>query len=224
MGLCQFAVSIHAPARGATASSGYVARYAKFQFTRPQGARLKLQDPISVLFKFQFTRPQGARRKTPLLQCLRSCRFNSRARKGRDSVYRLVQFTDAVSIHAPARGATFHPACGFSCGKVSIHAPARGATTATGHWPLRERVSIHAPARGATRPHGLVLQHFAVSIHAPARGATRVIAASGSLVQFQFTRPQGARQPRKRWFSRVGSFNSRARKGRDVDALLERGL
>ena len=33
-----------------------------------------------------------------------------------------------VSIHAPARGATFNPARQYSADKVSIHAPARGAT------------------------------------------------------------------------------------------------
>ena len=53
-----------------------------------------------------------------------------------------------VSIHAPARGATYrHERC-WCCRSVSIHAPARGATL-----PLPRRlragaVSIHAPARG----------------------------------------------------------------------------
>ena len=100
----------------------------------------------------------------------------------------------AVSIHAPARGATiefvvsmgryfcFNPRTRTGCDKggrkmtkyqeVSIHAPARGATT--GELPSLPcyGVSIHAPARGATYIPGIVLQLFDVSIHAPARGAT----------------------------------------------------
>ena len=55
---------------------------------------------------FQSTRPRGAR------QC-------------EDDVgYRVA----AVSIHAPARGATGTADDGFSRTDVSIHAPARGAT------------------------------------------------------------------------------------------------
>ena len=57
-----------------------------------------------------------------------------------------------VSIHAPARGATFRRTEIFVRVEVSIHAPARGATP---HSPptlaSENEVSIHAPARGATR-------------------------------------------------------------------------
>ena len=36
--------------------------------------------------------------------------------------------TMQISIHAPARGATFNPLDGNGCKNISIHAPARGAT------------------------------------------------------------------------------------------------
>ncbi len=54
-----------------------------------------------------------------------------------------------------------------------------------------------------------------VSIHAPARGATVEMFRKATVVQFQFTRPRGARPPMRghRLFS--PSFNSRAREGRD---------
>ncbi len=78
-----------------------------------------------------------------------------------------------VSIHAPARGATynipllccqrlsFNPrpcargdlmvSIGRNCVfQVSIHAPARGATAGASRQCAQARVSIHAPARGAT--------------------------------------------------------------------------
>src|SRR5947199_202445 len=80
---------------------------------------------------------------------------------------------DRVSIHAPARGATFRarrprhcqvcfnprpraggdlvtvPADSFEI-SVSIHAPARGATWWGFQRDTPSQVSIHAPARGAT--------------------------------------------------------------------------
>ena len=64
------------------------------------------------------------------------------------------------------------------CEAVSIHAPARGATT--NKLVVRVTllftgiVSIHAPARGATSPVKITSRGYSieVSIHAPARGAT----------------------------------------------------
>ena len=124
-----FAVSIHAPARGATSTNKARLDGMQFQFTRPRGARLP---EVRVLFEnpwFQFTRPRGARhhghgQHWHLIPC-----FNSRAREGRDAGSNVhsrhalgFQFTRPrgarrrhgrnlryllmVSIHAPARGAT----------------------------------------------------------------------------------------------------------------------
>ena len=56
-----------------------------------------------------------------------------------------------VSIHAPARGATFAGQTRRGRGCVSIHAPARGATVWSNEKYVATLVSIHAPARGATR-------------------------------------------------------------------------
>ncbi len=56
---------------------------------------------------------------------------------------------------------------------VSIHAPARGATFVQGLYNRRKVVSIHAPARGATPGRDRAHRPCKVSIHAPARGATR---------------------------------------------------
>ena len=77
-----------------------------------------------------------------------------------------------ISIHAPARGATFYPWMLLVNMEISIHAPARGATSIpsllacfAADFNPRSRegsdayfdaadicrlISIHAPARGAT--------------------------------------------------------------------------
>ena len=107
----------------------------------------------------------------------------------------------AISIHAPARGATNTGSPLIAIAKISIHAPARGATTPCIFLSLLQLISIHAPARGATvyspcfvrpkfqstlprgeRPRfsAVVGINFNISIHAPARGATSY--------EFQFIR------------------------------------
>ncbi len=124
----------------------------------------------AVLF-YQLTRPRGARHAA-----------RQRTAHG-----------DAVSTHAPARGATAgkHLARRYGC--VSTHAPARGATQAQPQAVARAVVSTHAPARGATpRASGSRVNPH-VSTHAPARGATSVVAAQDNDLRFQLTRPRGAR-------------------------------
>ena len=149
---CPLSVSIHAPARGATAADRAEGRHRvrfnpraragrdssrsrrrssprTFQSTRPRGARLGEVGGCCTACEFQSTRPRGAR--------------PPRARDG-----------DGGRL-------------------VSIHAPARGAT-----WPwtfLRLRwASFNPRARAGRDPLSLVVNvtDALVSIHAPARGAT----------------------------------------------------
>ena len=58
----------------------------------------------------------------------------------------------------------------------------------------------------------------AVSIHAPAWGATVTRSHIALATVFQFTRPHGARQTQAALNEIQGSFNSRARMGRDKNA------
>ena len=100
--------------------------------------------------------------------------FNPRSREGSDfeHVHKFLS-GKAVSIHAPAKGATDRGLGGRTDDAVSIHAPAKGATL-----PVSVLlsflciVSIHAPAKGATVRVGRYHQWHYVSIHAPAKGAT----------------------------------------------------
>ena len=145
----------------------------------------------------------------------------------------------AVSIHAPARGATIPTAKKRRRATVSIHAPARGATVPMGNSKLGKMVSIHAPARGATladyydrnrltfqftHPRGVrrILERNGidtndVSIHAPARGATNPkFFMQDFYGLFQFTHPRGVRLLSDRLHARRCCFNSRTREGCDT--------
>ena len=59
-------------------------------------------------------------------------------------------FSNTVSIHAPAKGATGSVLPDRPWSRVSIHAPAKGATTTEKTIKDDDDVSIHAPAKGAT--------------------------------------------------------------------------
>ncbi len=191
-------VSIHAPARGATGHGHSPADLVRtFQSTRPRGARPGFNDSQSTTAVFQSTRPRGAR--LPSRPPLRS--------------------VGLVSIHAPARGATWsrRPGC--------RHPPRFNPRARAGRDGRRRRGGgrharrcFNPRARAgrdvlavcamttpcefqSTRPRGArpCERHEAslflpVSIHAPARGATSAISwllNSGRL--FQSTRPRGAR-------------------------------
>ena len=147
-------VSIHAPARGATSAAFGVRIQLSFQFTRPRGARRLHTRNGAICAAFQFTRPRGAR---PL------------------------HLVDA------------------SGGAVSIHAPARGAT---GRWRRWSRRSFGFNSRAREgRDRTTIVRSLVtrVSIHAPARGATQSPYYSMFNTMFQFTRPRGARPSTGAW-------------------------
>ena len=187
-------VSIHAPARGATVALCLPLRpVRKFQFTRPRGARLVRFPSCAGGVAFQFTRPRGARRARKRRTGGRRG-FNSRAREGRDSRFSQETVAGQVFQFTRPRGARLPLILVPSLSPVSIHAPARGATCIA--WAVR-----CVPMFQFTRPRG-----------------ARPLVSFGILkpFKFQFTRPRGARPRRNRDAFAIGSFNSRAREGRDV--------
>ena len=127
-----------------------------------------------------------------------SASFNPRARGGRDD---FIPSTSALksSFNPRARGGRdAHRWGGYvSHGAVSIHAPAGGATS-FGFYPINERTGFNPRARGGRDARAVAGWHFAglfqstrprgarpysrnksslylpVSIHAPAGGATRL--------------------------------------------------
>ena len=145
----------------------------------------------------------------------------------------------AVSIHAPAWGATgifppiiSAPACfnprprvggdpdrsppGFAV-YVSIHAPAWGATLFDLFVEVFKSVSIHAPAWGATGAGALMFDRPSVSIHAPAWGATVRRGEYQSPVAFQSTPPRGGRRHSSGGCCLFGSFQSTPPRGGRLD-------
>ncbi len=125
----QSRVSIHAPARGATLRIVGKRRHDLFQSTRPRGARRGEMNAVEGVHSFNPRARAG--RDMPIRSewyCSIPC-FNPRARAGRDAEPKVIIVHSIVSIHAPARGATWWPLQWGSWLRVSIHAPARGATS-----------------------------------------------------------------------------------------------
>ncbi len=125
--------------------------------------------------------------------------FNPRPRTGGDHGPVGLAWTTLVSIHAPARGATFYGWDGRSDTLVSIHAPARGATLgqamhesgglfqstpphggrpSPAAWRCCLRCFNPRPRTGGDGVTRLMDCAWRVSIHAPARGATAKIRSS----------------------------------------------
>ena len=132
IGRCMIDVSIHAPARGATASMAVMhVGLMMFQSTPPRGGRPDTVAPSRRAVAFQSTPPRGGRR-----------------RPDRDTLA-----ASYVSIHAPARGATVdaagHHAIADACFNPRPRAGGDAPTAIA--WIDGSAVSIHAPARGATR-------------------------------------------------------------------------
>ena len=114
-------VSIHAPARGATA------------FKRG----------LNACFLFQSTRPRGARQIFAAFYGLTYDVSIHAPARGATETVKASRFFDRVSIHAPARGATIPRPFHVWNAPVSIHAPARGATTPA--FPLSKRTLSFNP-------------------------------------------------------------------------------
>ena len=128
------------------------------------------------------------------MQLLNCYHFNPRSREGSDFYESRANRFTRISIHAPARGATFTlllQIINYSYfnprsreGSDAILPPfllyssnfnPRSREGSDPHDCLRphaQSISIHAPARGATSCSPTVNSKIVISIHAPARGAT----------------------------------------------------
>ncbi len=161
----------------------------------PARGATEAQRHVGHCLKFQPTRPRGAR---PILEAL--------------------PLWQALFQPTRPRGARLwingqrHPSR-----HVSTHAPARGATVR--HPPAPPARLVYTPlARVGRDPRSTRdASLLRVSTHAPARGATDHNNTSFLLLQFQPTRPRGARRALCRRSAATQGFNPRAREGRDVD-------
>ena len=170
-----------------------VPQFIKFQSTPPHGGRLILASIAAANLEFQSTPPHGGRPPIP-------------PQRGR--LY-------AVSIHAPAWGATTSPrTCAAHHGFQST--PPHGGRPDGSTTEVDYMVSIHAPAWGATSRVIAYDSALVVSIHAPAWGATAQRCTSPRSSWFQSTPPHGGRLPRLHIRDYRYSFNPRPRMGGDL--------
>src|SRR6185437_8509634 len=121
-------VSIHAPAKGATGWMRPAPRSRSFRSTpprrgRPSRRRLRLR--IQPGFD---PRPREGGDFRIWLWSLSSRGFDPRPREGGDKNVQRISGPIKVSIHAPAKGATWRRRPERQALPVSIHAPAKGAT------------------------------------------------------------------------------------------------
>ena len=124
-------VSIHAPTRGATATTTDTKPERKFQSTHPHGVRLIVRVIRQRNLQVSIHAPTRGATSPSWLNCLRQ-RFQSTHPHGvRLCQPGASQGVRLVSIHAPTRGATFVKDSGQCVVDVSIHAPTRGATQST---------------------------------------------------------------------------------------------
>ena len=194
----RIAVSIHAPARGATRAWRRSGRYsAGFNPRAREGRDIRCCDVVLIQNCFNPRAREGRDRsccKSPL------CRvgFNPRAREGRDP------FTTCSTLSVVMFQST-RP---------------RGARPARVWQPLISiGVSIHAPARGATRQK-LLDKGREASFNPRAREGRDVVRWSDRSASARFN-PR-AREGRDRWkryhLCGLWCFNPRAREGRDNPA------
>ena len=143
-------ISIHAPTRGATASSIQYLDLGSISIHAPtRGATRKQVRPLLEprdfnprshegsdvqrgkifysLRRFQSTLPRGERPQyRTIIHSI--VYFNPRSHEGSDGNMLLQLLSTVISIHAPTRGATPMLQLRYSRKPISIHAPTRGAT------------------------------------------------------------------------------------------------
>ena len=117
-------VSIHAPAKGATLSMCCRSLITLFQSTRPRRARLRPSASRQPPTGFN-PRAREGRDSSTTRRGSRRGRFNPRAREGRDPKTNKAVAIPAVSIHAPAKGATIGAGSGLSLGLFQSTRPRR---------------------------------------------------------------------------------------------------
>ena len=147
--------------------------------------------------EFQSTRPRGARPSPINISTGAASCFNPRARVGRDRMKILRKAVHGLFQSTRPRGA--RPLLGSALVNLRV-------------------VSIHAPAWGATSyivP--FCKKNVPVSIHAPAWGATRMLRTSARGLPSFNPRARVGRDSRS-WLARrrMRCFNPRARVGRDA--------
>ena len=121
-------ISIHAPAKGATQArrgQGELCRH--FNPRSREGSDPAGNCPTCRPRDFNPRSREGSDSGLTT-QSQSAVHFNPRSREGSDTFRRERRIACCISIHAPAKGATFSCAAQSAVAFISIHAPAKGAT------------------------------------------------------------------------------------------------
>ena len=113
--------------------------------------------------------------------------FNSRPSARGDAAEEARDAWNAISIHAPPRGAT---SVFWHCALITYYfnsRPSARGDMRSENVLIPRSISIHAPPRGATNQPPRVTRIGIISIHAPPRGATWSFPPSRDYPTFQFT-------------------------------------
>ena len=189
-------ISIHAPARGATKTFVRFYTYCTtFQSTLPRGERHDTCFLTLLKFQFQSTLPRGERLGFVFL----------------------VPARIAISIHAPARGATATDQLSHNVCNISIHAPARGATVKHYSASCTIDISIHAPARGATH-YCKETYKILCNFNPRSREGSDLLPSLSFLRQFDFNprSREGSDYSQRTETCNFRHFNPRSREGSDL--------
>ena len=209
-------VSIHAPARGATCRRPPACRFpCRFQSTRPRGARQQRFASTSLRCMFQSTRPRGARRGSAPSSARPTVFQSTRPRGARRVASARGRARNRVSIHAPARGATAWRECDVP-GQMFQSTRPRGARRRR-NCCMRTGSSFNPRAREG-RDSRTGCPAALISCFNPRAREGRDVSCCMSMksaLEFQSTRPRGARRQRPHQPDARQRFNPRAREGRD---------
>ena len=190
----RYCISIHAPARGATTAVRRY-RYTTGNFN-PRSREGSDQTATGVDAEQQHFNPRSREGSDAngAYKTAGMSAFQSTLPRGERQYQLIGTFaTRIISIHAPARGATYSIKNTVNTSQFQSTLPRGERHGSTGSSKQRGRISIHAPARGATSQFFSVFSIHTISIHAPARGATLTDWLTAYRLIFQSTLPRGER-------------------------------
>ena len=179
-------ISIHAPARGATPQHFAVHSLFEISIHAPaRGATRNGDRETNASGNFNPRSREGSD-KNAGGHVLAELHFNPRSREGSDALHFVLRHMIHISIHAPARGATF-------CNLSLLRILAFQSTLPRGERPVFLPADFAHVRFQSTLPRGerhrlTIIQHtpFRISIHAPARGATAFIDIFSFTVRLYF--------------------------------------
>ena len=209
-----------------------------FQFTRPRGARRRLQRHALAVVCFN-SRAHGGRDRPSPTRGTGTSRFNSRAHGGRDRERLDGMSVGFVSIHAPTGGATRRAHTLWSRGVfqftrprgarlgcqqshdvlLSFNSRAHGGRDSMYSYPSAAIPRFNSRAHGGRDRYGDVARLMRrVSIHAPTGGATWLVDCLRNIQGFN-SRAHGGRDSRRASVSSATRFQfTRPRGARHICA------